>query len=355
MQENIDWNKLARYLAGECSDEERQEIDNWIASDPQAKVTMAALLEIWDMAAQKPSRWEIDKAWSELSSKAQSQGLPIPEMTVLETTETVRKTRHPHPFGFMFRAAAMVVVFLGITYLIIQFIDSREPVDKKPSIREITADKGQRINFEFDDGTKVTLNAGSSLFFPDHFSHKRREVTLKGEALFRVARINGIPFIVNAEGAAVEVLGTQFSVKAWPGEKSVQVVVADGRVEFRAHSGTTTKSVILTRGQMSSLSETGELTPPVQVDADRELAWASGLLLFDKTPFREAVKSIERRYNYVCVTPDTVILSRRLTATFKDESQNVVLDMISLSLDLRYSRSQDTVVFRDNSRRGHTR
>jgi transmembrane sensor len=353
MQENIDWSKLGRYLASECSDAERKEIDNWIASDPEAEATVAALRQIWGAAAQKTNKWDVDKAWTQLTSKAGIQRPYTPGSRFLHSIANQRNIVHPLARATFWRVAAVIVVFLGISYVAIQFLELREAHNRRPAMREIIADKGQRINLRFDDGTRVTLNAGSSLLFPDHFSRERREVTLKGEALFHAARLNGVPFIVKAEGALVEVLGTQFSVRAWPGENTVQVVVAEGRVEFRAQSGEPDKSVILTPGQMSSMSESGKITPPILVDVDKELAWVSGRLLFDKTPFREAVESLERRYGLVCLTPDTSILSRRLTATFKDEPQNVVLEMISLSLDLRYRCDQDTVVFLDNAGQRH--
>jgi len=104
------------------------------------------------------------------------------------------------------------------------------------------------------------------------------------------------------------------------------------------------------RGQMASMSDGSDLSSPGPVDVEKELSWISGKLLFDKTPLRDALKSLERKYALICVASDSTILSRRLTATFKDEPTDVVLKMISLSLDLRCKRDQDTVRFQDNIR-----
>jgi len=65
------------------------------------------------------------------------------------------------------------------------------------------------------------------------------------------------------------------------------------------------------------------------------------------------MKSLERRYALICVASDSTILSRRLTARFKEESTDEVLKMISLSVDVRYKRNQDTVIFQDNARQKH--
>jgi transmembrane sensor len=355
MKEEIDWNKLGKYFADECTDEERKEVERWIATDPEAPAKVAALQKIWEMAGQRTGMWDVDRAWSEFSSSAGIGKSAIPERLDLNPVRSSQPVHTIFTFKIISRVAAALLLFLGLPYVALQMRDSHEATGKKEAMREISADRGQRTRFKFSDGTMVTLNGGSVLRFPDQFSHDLREISLEGEALFEVTRLNGVPFIVRAGGASIEVLGTQFSVKAWPGDSHVQVVVAEGKVAFRSEKGKTRKDIILMRGQMSVMTESGELSAPLMVNVEKELSWTNGRLVFDKTSLRDAIKSLDRRYNLVCLTPDTTILSRRLTALFKDEPTNEVLKIIALSLDLRYRRDQDTVLFLDNSRRKHSR
>ena len=350
MTRDIDWNTLGKYFAGEGSKEEQEEVEKLIAEDGEFADLVARAREIWESAGEKVHKWDVDRAWGELSSKATLERSHRTQPMVLPSVAKHQTLKFSSAYKSLWRVAAIILVFLGVSYLAFQLRESQGVSDRKPSMREIVAEKGQRITFKFDDGTKVVLNAGSVLRFPDQFGPDRREVHLEGEALFHASRLNGIPFIVRAGGAAVEVLGTQFIVKAWPGEKSVRVIVAEGRVAFHAEGGEVNKSVILMRGQMASMSDGSDLSSPGPVDVEKELSWISGKLLFDKTPLRDALKSLERKYALICVASDSTILSRRLTATFKDEPTDVVLKMISLSLDLRCKRDQDTVRFQDNIR-----
>jgi ferric-dicitrate binding protein FerR (iron transport regulator) len=350
MRRDIDWNRVGRCLAGEASKEEREEFEKLMAEDPEFADTVVGAQEIWRAAGENVYKWDVDRAWGELSSKARLERSHRTQPLVSPSVAKHQTMNFFSAYKLIWRVAAIVLAFLGVSYLAFHLRESQGESDRKLPMREIVAEKGQRITFKFDEGTEVVLNAGSVLRFPDQFGSDRREVYLEGEALFQASRLNGIPFIVRAGAAAVEVLGTQFSVRAWPGEKNVRVIVAEGKVAFRAEGGRVNKSVILLRGQMSSVSDGGDLSSPSSVDVEEELSWVSGKLLFDKTPLRDALKSLERRYALICMVSDSTILSRRLTATFKDESTDEVLKIISLSLDLRYKRNQDTVIFRDNLR-----
>ncbi len=353
MSKDIDWNRVGRYLAGEASKEEREEFERLMAEDSEFADLVASAQEIWRAAGENVHKWDVDRVWEELSAKA---GLVRTHRTSPLVTRSFAKHQSIKFFSvyrLYWRVAAIILVFLGVSYLAFRLRESQGENDGKLSMREIVAQKGQRITFKLDEGTEVVLNAGSALRFVDHFGSDRREVYLEGEALFHASRLNGIPFIVRAGAATVEVLGTQFAVRAWPGEKNVRVVVAEGKVAFRAEGGRVNKSLILTRGQMSSVSDGSDLSAPSAVDVEKELSWVSGKLLFDKTPLGEALKSLERRYALICMVSDSTILSRRLTATFKDEPTDVVLRIVSLSLDVRYKHNQDTVILLDNTRERH--
>ena len=355
MSRDIDWSRVGRYLAREASREEQEEFARLLAEDPEFADLVAEARKIWEAAGESVQKWDVDRAWDELSSKARLERSKGTQSLVPPSYAKHQTKKYYSAYKLLWRVAAIILVFLGVSYLAFHLRESEGESGRKVPIREIVAEKGQRVTFKFEESTEVMLNAGSVLRFPDQFGSDRREVYLEGEALFHASRVNGIPFIVRAGAAAVEVVGTQFTVRAWPGEKNVRVIVAEGKVAFRAEGGRVDRSVILVRGQMASVSDGGDLSVPSSVDVERELSWVSGKLLFDKTPLRDAMKSLERRYAFICMVADSTILSRRLTARFKEESTDEVLKMISLSLDLRYKRDQDTVIFRDNTRQKHVK
>lgn len=150
---------------------------------------------------------------------------------------------------------------------------------------------------------------------------------------------------MRADDALIEVLGTKFNVRVWHEENHVHVVVADGKVAFRSQRGNNPQHVVLVKGQVSKLTENGRLTPPKNVDLDKQLDWVSGLLVFDDDSLGEVLRRLERKYNLFCMVSDSSLLSRHLTASFKDEPVQDILKIVALTLGLQYRKSDGTVVF----------
>ena len=111
----------------------------------------------------------------------------------------------------------------------------REVIIKNKELKEIT----------LSDGTKVKLDAGSSIKFPDKFEDDKREVFLNGEAYFKVTSDLQTPFIVHTNQAEITVLGTKFNVRAWDQTHKVAVVVVDGKVSLRPEGVNNNKSVVI--------------------------------------------------------------------------------------------------------------
>jgi ferric-dicitrate binding protein FerR (iron transport regulator) len=209
---------------------------------------------------------------------------------------------------------------------------------------------GQKMNLILPDGTEVTLNAGSIFAYSNYFNSGDREVRIEGEAFFNVAKNNGTPFIVHAGSARLRVIGTEFSVKAWPEVTEVRLVVREGNVAFSAENDALgEQAVVVRRGEVSTLAG-GRVSPPWKASLDNELAWLRGELVFEATPFEHVIRSLERKFDIHCTVSDSTILGRQLTATFKDETTDEVLDVIALSLQLAYSRNQDSVTFAPRDR-----
>jgi len=175
----------------------------------------------------------------------------------------------------------------------------------------VTTPHGGQFQLVLPDGTKVWLNAGSSLCFPATFSASKRKVQLTGEAYFEVAhaRLHGVkqPFIVSvlpAKGAApcgqVEVLGTHFNINAYDNEPAIKTTLLEGKVKVvspqSALSGSE-GSAILKPGEQVSLSHSSQLSHPIPVQTAGVVAWKNGYFRFKETGIRELMRQVERWYN----------------------------------------------------------
>ena len=119
----------------------------------------------------------------------------------------------------------------------IRITDDRVIYDTMPAVREIVYNRliipaGFTYNVTLADGTEVTLNAGSSLKYPEIFVGKQREVELSGEAYFSVAK-SDIPFEISVGGSKIRVYGTRFNVKERP-QKAIETVLIEGKIGFKS-------------------------------------------------------------------------------------------------------------------------
>ena len=152
--------------------------------------------------------------------------------------------------------------------------------------------RGGQYQVVLPDGSKVWLNAASSLRFPTSFTGKDREVELKGEAYFEVAKDAGKPFKVNVNDIAVTVLGTSFNIMAYPDEKAVKTTLQEGAIKVMRGS----KGILLHPGQQARTEEAG-LKLIRDVDMEEVTAWKNGLFKFNGADIETVMRQLSRWYN----------------------------------------------------------
>ena len=334
MTPDLDYAKLGRFLAGECSEAEAAEVREWLAADPAHRQALAKLERVWRGSEAAPPEWDEDTAWGKVAAR-----LAVPEREVPRRAKRWFAAGAPFPW---LGAAAAVVLLFGSGMLVTWLARDRSA---PAPMREVATVRGQRAELRFPDGTRITLAADSRLRFPGVFKGRTRDVYLEGEALFRVNHDPARPFLVRAAGSVTEDLGTEFGLKAYPGTGHVQVVVAEGRVALRPASAPSTGGLVLTSNQLGRLTPDGRATITDHVDVDRYLGWSRGRLAFADVPLREVAAELAHWYDVEFEIPDSAVAARHLTASFGQEPLPDVLRIITLSLDIRYERVGGTVVF----------
>lgn len=152
---------------------------------------------------------------------------------------------------------------------------------------------GKRFELSLSDGTKVHLNAGTTLKFPVSFVKRElREVFLTGEAFFEVAEDKAHPFIVNTGGLSVEVLGTEFNVEAYEQNASQKVVLVEGMVNVQNDEG---RSIVMEPSQM--VSSKGKNLYKTTVNPSHFISWKDGYFTLQETSVAETIALLERYYH----------------------------------------------------------
>lgn len=164
---------------------------------------------------------------------------------------------------------------------------------KELSYNTLVTPRGGQFRIILPDGTKVWLNAASSLRFPTAFSGSKREVQLTGEAYFEVAHNPQMPFKVSAKGMDVQVLGTHFNIMAYPDEANIETTLLEGAVRIGAGS----HDVLLKPGQQAELNSKGAMSVYNNVDVEEVVAWKNGYFHFNHEPLEGMMRQIGRWYD----------------------------------------------------------
>lgn len=161
---------------------------------------------------------------------------------------------------------------------------------KQTDINTITTPNGGQYQVILPDGTKVYLNAASSLKYPIAFIGAERRVTLTGEGYFEVAKNRSKPFLVVSGNQVVKVLGTHFNVESYP-DQPVKTTLAEGSVQVNLPN----TGLTLIPGQQAI--NNGSTLEKIKIDPDQAIAWKDGLFVFNHTPLINVLQQISRWYN----------------------------------------------------------
>ncbi|SHE44860.1 FecR family protein [Pedobacter caeni] len=189
---------------------------------------------------------------------------------------------------------------------------------------------GGQYELQLPDGTRVWLNAASSLKYPASFyAQKERSVELTGEAYFEVAKDKTKPFLVKSKGQEVEVLGTHFDVNAYPDEQSIKTTLIEGSVKLNGH-------LTLKPGQQSELSD-GKFKVK-EVNANDAADWKNGEFVFSNEPLTSILKKAARWYGVEIVYEQNLAKVPTFTGSVsRAENISSVLNMLEETSNVRFS------------------
>lgn len=157
----------------------------------------------------------------------------------------------------------------------------------------ITTPRGGEYQVHLGDGTVVWLNSASSITYPVAFNTKERRVKISGEAYFEVAKNPNQPFIVEANGTEVKVLGTHFNVNAYTDDNLVRTTLVEGAVRVSKNG----QYALLKPDQQATSFNGSNQIEVIKVDAMEALAWKNGTFLFNNENIKNVMKVISRWYD----------------------------------------------------------
>jgi hypothetical protein len=197
------------------------------------------------------------------------------------------------------------------------------------------------ISLSLADGSKVWLNAASSLRYPTAFTGKERKVEITGEAYFEVAHNSAMPFVVSKGGTTIQVLGTHFNVNAYDDESSLNVTLLEGSVSVM--DSNSIRPEVIKPGAQARVSKSGDIKLVNSVDLNEVMAWKDGLFSFKGADIESIMRQVSRWYNA------EVVFERPVTEKFyaevsKSTGVSTLLEMLEATKAVQFRIKGNTII-----------
>lgn len=264
---------------------------------------------------------------------------------------------------YRFSIAAVLIFFVFATAVTYHYT---LPVGNE-TITLVSA-KGERKFYRLKDGTEIWLNGESQLEYNTSYGHSNRDVKLSGEAYFNVAKNKNLPFHVDSYGNRIEVLGTQFNVRAYPEEQKMETALIEGRVNLQIKDNGKYRQYIMLPGDKIEVTNimtnamrisknrqnTSPENTPVIIDMKKttatkgeqlDMLWTKNKLVFQNDPLVIMTKKMERWYNKTIVIENEKLMNESFTGVFEEKTCKDLLDLlIKTGVNLHYKEKQDSIL-----------
>jgi len=337
--------KLIRYLANESTFEERKEVELWLEQNDSNKKHFEEIRSIWDTRTENII-WDSESAWMELLNK-----VSVSSDEKVEYTELIYKqpsfteTMHEVLTGFISRKHfiryASVFIVLIISYLFINYLNLFQGFSSnKITWNEKVTISGQKEIVTLADNSKVTLNSGSRLRYPERFTDSNRDVYLEGEAYFEVAHDSENNFIVHTGSISTSVLGTKFNISAFSDDKKITVSLFEGKIQItdqEYNDYSKSRNIVLSPHQQWSYNLNTKNSEITKFDNDKVIGWKDNKLVFENESLKLVFKKLSRAYGVKFTCSNKSILSQKITTKFENQSIWLVAEVIKKTTGLEYN------------------
>ena len=347
--QNIIIGQIVAFLDGRASNDEVLSLQAWVAQSTQHQAYFAQIKNIYEMSGRQldPSTIQADKALQK----------------VLHRISPYRKTFR---LGvWLQRAAAILFIPLLAASIYFHAQSKKSSIDAGLSVNycEMRVATGARSFFTLPDSTRVWLNSGSKIRYPDRFTGNERTIFIEGEAYLEVTSSKEHPFVVNTPTIQLRATGTKFHVADFADNPVKEVSLLSGKVALGKmddnlnsthlldlNPGQHVKYVVtdqttrVTEGEkqdsnpvkQSGKAVTGQITSKTESDLYKYYAWKDNKMIFRNDLMTDVVKRISQLFGMEIELQGEELKTYRYRATFEDESLDEILKLLKLTAPINY-------------------
>ncbi|MEE1944753.1 FecR domain-containing protein [Pedobacter sp. KR3-3] len=290
---------LVKYLLDEATVAEWEEVEQWLAADARNQKYLDDFKLIIQKSQMPAANDEKDDAaLARLHARMEREKAEVPARPLFTRTRAI---------------AAVLMIAVG-SWLAYTLLSQNKPISLQSEANVLTQN--------LPDGSTVILNKHSSFTYPAKFNGDTRTVKLNGEAFFEVAANQQKPFIIEANGVTVQVVGTSFNVKSSQGQ--TQVIVETGVVKVSKLD----KSITLLPGEKVDVASNSDVLAKETNRGKLYNYYYSSELICDKTPLHELVQVLNQKFDTNIVISNPKLEDLPISTTFNNDSLNEILTVI---------------------------
>lgn len=302
MEEKIPVELIVKYLSNVTTSDEQEHLFEWVASDPAHQQLFNEYVAAWGKEVLPVKKFDANAALKKVNAAIDQE-----------------ESRKRKSTWIRIAAAVAILALASVsTYLV--------RIESAPKWIVRTVAPGEKASVQLSDGTRVKINSGGTLKYPEQFSDKNRVVYLTGEAFFDVTPDKDHPFLIHAGVTTTRVLGTSFVIQEQP--EKIMVAVATGSVQVSANG----KTEFLLPYQKVTWTKTSDAFSHEKTSLVRELAWNQNTILFENDSLQDAVRVLERWYGVTITFENKKLSTCLISGRFNDEPLSRVLEAIEYSL-----------------------
>lgn len=305
----------------------------WLCAPDGQQEKMEAMAEIWRMIPETASV-QTHEDWLLIADR-------IGNRKIWQNTRT-RLYRWKQ-----YAASAAVLIFIvGMTCLITNRLTPYKTID----MVEVFVSYGDSRCISLPDGTKVWVNAGSVLIYPETFAADDRLVFLSGEATFDVKSDQGEPFYVKTHCISVEVTGTIFTVKSYPNDYFTTATLEKGGINVTIKNKTSGRYLLIPGQQLVYSHREGSYYIH-DIDMDIYKLERKGFLVFDNAPISEILVELKRKYNVIFHYDTSLYENHKYNVKFMPgETVDEVVEVLRQLTGMNYTIQGSRIYINKNRR-----
>ncbi|TLU99486.1 FecR family protein [Dyadobacter luticola] len=319
---------LEKYLSGQCTDQEKELVENWYASIEGETDYLDTLPEDEQTSIQNETFGQIRGA---LNFEPEKTGRTI-------------------PWRMLVGIAASLLLIVGIYFSYSNnstpptIAEKLKAMDES-SLASFENKESRIIIFQLPDSSSVALRPGAVITYPKAFEADQRLVTFSGEGFFNVKKDKTRPFFIQSGEMVIRVLGTSFNVKAPVAEKLFQVDVVTGRVQVTAPNKERKSQQVVLKPQEQALFEldSRKLISKTNAPQMRKAIYEPVTIVFEETPLDQVTKQLEKKFNVKINLSEPRMSTCSVTANFESQPLASILEMLCTTLDASYILNDNTI------------